>query len=222
MKKILYLLPVVMLSVLLACSGKKTEEVSTEIDTIPMMVTQIQQCSRLYTVEAHVHKIVTHDDEIKFKGSFLSKQFNVTLPGSARKVAIPMDATVKAYIDFAGFSEKNVRHKGEKIEIILPDPKVVLTSSKIDHEGIKQHVSLIRSDFTDKELSQYESEGRKGIIQDIPELGIIENARKSAANTLIPILQSMGFKEEDITVSFRKKFTLSDIATLLEESTAGK
>ena len=117
-----------------ACSKKQpTEEKANVIDTIPVMVMQIQKCSRLYTAEAHVHKIITHDDQLNLKGSFMKKDFNIHIPGSNRKVAIPMDATIKAYVDFEGFSQKNVSRKGDKIEIILPDPKLVLTSSKIDH-----------------------------------------------------------------------------------------
>ena len=205
-----------------SCSPKKTEEKVEVIDTIPVMVMQIQKCNRLYTAEAQVHKIVTHDDQIKLKGSFLKKTFNIEVPGSNRKVAIPVDATIKAYIDFKDFSTKNVNRRGEKIEIILPDPKVMLTGSKIDHEGIKQFVSFTRSNFSDAELSQYEQQGREGIIRDIPNMNIIETARQNAANTLIPMLIDMGFKEGNIKITFRKKFTLDDLKTLLDSSTIEK
>lgn len=222
MRKVSFYILSVLFLCFASCSHKDTEQDTPTIDTIPMLVTHIQQCSRLYTVEAHVHKIVTHDDDIKLKGSFLKTNFNITVPGSTRKVAIPMDATIKAYVDFNGFSEKNVLRHGDKIEIILPDPKVTLTGSKIDHEGIKQHVSLIRSDFSDKELSQYEQEGRKAVIRDIPNMQLLETARESAAHVLIPMLVDMGFKEENIKVSFRKKFTFSDIESLLEKTPVGK
>ncbi len=206
-----------MVIALASCSKKKTEEKVEVIDTIPVMVMQIQKCSRLYTAEAHVHKIVTHDDQIKLKGSFLKKTFNIEVPGSNRKVAIPMDATLKAYIDFKDFSAKNVNRKGGKIEIILPDPKVMLTGSKIDHEGIKQFVSFTRSNFSDAELTQYEQQGREGIIRDIPSMDLIETARQSAANTLIPMLIDMGFKEGNIKITFRKKFTLDDLKSIVME-----
>ena len=65
-----------------ACSKKQpTEEKVNVIDTIPVMVMQIQKCSRLYTAEAHVHKIITHDDQLNLKGSFLKKDFNIHIPG---------------------------------------------------------------------------------------------------------------------------------------------
>ena len=218
MKKVLFIILAVITTSLFSCSQNKTEDKVEVIDTIPVMVMQIQKCNRLYTAELQVHKIITHDDQIKLSGSFLKKTFNIEVPGSNRKVAIPMDATLKAYIDFKDFSSKNVKRKGKKIEIILPDPKVMLTSSKIDHEGVKQYVSLTRSNFTDAELSAYEQEGRNAIIQDIPNMDILETARQSAANTIIPMLKDMGLEEEDIKITFRKKFTLDDIKSILDQN----
>lgn len=220
MRKILFVaLSSAVIAVLASCSHPKRAEANNGvIDTIPVMVTQIQKCSRLYTAEAHVHKIITHDDQLNLKGSILKKEFSIHVPGSNRKVAIPMDATIKAYIDFQDFSAKNVSRKAEKIEIILPDPKLQLTSSKIDHKGTKQYVSLARSNYSDAELSKLEQQGRQSIINDIPRLDILEQARVSAAHTLIPLLKQAGFKEENIKISFRKKFTLGDIQSLLVDS----
>ena len=222
MKKLLFLLLVAIIYTFSSCSEKKTEEKKTVIDTIPMMVMQIQKCNRLYTTEIHVHKIVTHDDQLKLKGSIFKKDFNINVPGSNRKVAIPMDATLKAYIDFKDFGAQNINRKEEKIEITLPDPKIMLTSSKIDHEGVKQFVSLTRRNFNDAELSLYEQQGREGIIKDIPNMEVIETARQNAANILIPMLIEMGFKEENITITFRKKFSLDDLKTILDYSTIEK
>ena len=205
-----------------SCNKRKSEEQAKAIDTIPMLLMQIQKCSRLYTAEAQVHKIVTHDDQLKLKGSFLKTDFDIQVPGSNRKVAIPMDATIKAYIDFNGFDKQNIKSQGDKIEIILPDPKVMLTSSKIDHEGTRQFVSFVRSNYSDKELSALEQEGRKSIIKDIPHMDILETARQSAANILVPMLTDLGFQAENIKVSFRKKFTAADINSLLDRTTIEK
>ena len=223
MKKLLFIILSAMILAFSACSKKQpTEEKVNVIDTIPVMVMQIQKCSRLYTAEAHVHKIITHDDQLNLKGSFMKKDFNIHIPGSNRKVAIPMDATIKAYVDFEGFSQKNVSRKGDKIEIILPDPKLVLTSSKIDHKAVKQYVSLTRSNFTDAELTKLEQQGRQSIINDIPNIDLMEQAQFSAANTLIPMLIDMGFKEENIKISFRKKFTLQDLKGFISNGLSDK
>jgi len=202
-----------------SCSRHKTEQETVTIDTIPMMVMQIQKCSKLYTAEYKVHKIITHDDKMKLKGSFMKKDFSINLPLGSRKIAIPMDATLKAYIDFADFNEDNVKRQADKIEIILPDPHVTLTSTRINHDEIKQYVALTRSRFSDEELSSYERQGREAIIKDIPSMGMMDMARESAARTLIPMIEQMGFEESNITISFRKHYTLNDIKSLLDKTT---
>lgn len=200
------------------CTNKKsTEELAAKaLDTIPMLVTQVQQCSRLYTTEYHIHKIVTHDDKMKLSGSFLKQDFSINLPLGDRRIAIPMDATLKAYIDLSSFSNKNIQRNGKELIVTLPDPKIVLTSTKIDHKEVKQFVALTRHNFTDAELTSYEAQGRKQIIASIPQMGIIEQAQESAARQLVPIFTAMGYKESDITISFRKKFTISDLGQVVE------
>ena len=212
-----------MLLLLTACGGnKKAGRKAEPLDTIPMMVMQIQKCSKLYTAEYHLHKIVTHDDQMRLKGTFLAREFDITLPFGNRRIAIPMNATMKAYIDFSDFSEKNVRRRGKKIEIMLPDPKVELTQSKIDHQEIKKQVSILRGSFTDEEMANYERQGRAAILNDIPKLGIIGMAREGAAHTLIPMIMQMGYEENDITITFRKEFTLEDLPTLLDAKSIAK
>ena len=208
---------ILMLSVvmmLMACGQKTESEKPSEsvvIDTIPQMVMQIQQCSRLYTTEVKVHKIVTHDDVVRLKGNLMSKQFNIPLPLGDRKIAIPMDATLKAYIDFSEFDETSIERDGDKITILLPDPQVVLTSSKINQKEVKEYVGLVRAHFSDSELSNYEQQGRQAIINSIPEMNIIETAQANAARVLVPMIVQMGYREENITIAFRKNLTISDI-----------
>jgi hypothetical protein len=180
-----------------------------------MLVTQIQKCARLYTTEYHIHKIVTHDDVLKLKGNLLKQDIDITLPLGERKVAIPMDATLKAYIDFANFTEQHIERSGDKITILLPDPQVVLTSSKINQNGIREYVGLTRSHFTDKELSAYEQQGRQSILNSVPRLGIKQQAQENAARVLVPMLTEMGYKEENVTIAFRKNL---DIMSLINSN----
>jgi len=202
-----------------SCNGNKDKtqtESYTGIDTVPMLIMQIQKSSRLYTTEYHIHKIITHDDVVKLQGNLLKQNIDIKLPVGDRKVAIPIDATLKAYIDFSDFSEKNIERNGQKITILLPDPKVEMTSSKVNQREIKTFVGLVRSGFTDEEMTRYEQQGREAIIQSIPRLGIIDMAKASAARALVPMIQQMGFREEDITIAFRKEFKPYDIRKFLE------
>lgn len=205
-----------------SCSGGSTDSNDVKNDSLPLLVIQVQKCSRLYTTEFLVHKVVTHEDKLKLEGSVFEKRFSINLPLGERKIAIPMNATLKGFVDFSNFSIENIRQEGDKIEIILPDPQVALTSSKIDREGVKEYVALLRSNFSDEELTAYEQQGRQAIIKTIPKMGIVERARQSAANVLIPIIEKFGYKKEDITVSFRKDLTAKDITTLSEMPQTGK
>ena len=204
-----------------ACSeGKEQQTEQTtyqSIDTVPMLVVQVQKCSKLYTTEFKVHKIVTHDDVVRLKGSVLRQDYNIKIPLGDRKIAIPMDATLKAYIDFSQFSEKNIERSGDQITILLPDPKVTMTSSKIDQKNVRHYVAFARANFSDAEMSDYEQQGRAAIIQSIPELGIIDNAKENAARVLVPMLTQLGYREENITIAFRKDFNRNNIMRLLEQ-----
>lgn len=213
------------LAAMTACSGcgdgkVPQREVVMAVDSVPMMVMRIQKCSRLYTAEYNVRKIVTHDDVMRLKGNIMNTPVNIKLPVGDRKIAIPIRAKLKAYIDFSQFSEKNIEHDGDKITVILPDPKVALTSSGVDQKNIKQYVALTRTHFTDAEMAQYESQGRRAILESVPSLGIIEMAKENSARVLVPMFVQMGYKEENITVAFRKEYTVSDITRILEKGTA--
>ena len=196
--------------------AKQEAAIAQGIDTVPMLIMQVQKCSKLYTAEYRVHKIVTHDDALRLKGSLLKKQFDIKLPMADRKIAIPIDAKLKAYIDFNDFSEKNIERDGKKITIVLPDPQVSMTSSKIDQKNVRQYVALTRSDFSDAELADYQQQGRKAIIESIPKMGILESAQRNAAKVLVPMLRELGYAEEDITIAFRKQYGPKDMFSILK------
>ena len=224
MKKILIIVCIVVAVIIIGiimllsrCSTQKEEaQPEAPIDTMAVLIQKVEACSRLYTAEMHVHKIITHDDEKQLKGELLSVPFSVSLPFGDRKIAIPVDATIKAYVDMSGFSEKNVTIRGDKVEVVLPDPQIVLTHTKVDNEGIRKKVSLFRSDFTDEELTGYETLGRESIIQSLPKLNIIPMSREGAARILIPLLEQLGFKDENITITFRKNFMQGDLRKLIQ------
>ncbi len=202
-----------------SCGGKQPhEEEAAAIDTIPEMVMQIRKCSRLYTTECKIHKIVTHDDQLTMKGKFIGHDYNINLPLGQRKIAIPIDATVKAYVDLSAFTSDNVRKRGDKIEVVLPDPRIVVTATTIDHDMVKQYVPVLRRKFSSQELYNYTRQGRESIVGDIPKLGLVEHAQADAANIIIPIIMQLGYEEQNITVTFRKDFTPREIVSMVENS----
>ena len=188
------------------CISSSTEKEEERTDSVPRptLIMQLQRCSRLNTAEIKLHKIITHDDEMKLSGKLMGKELSVNIPAGKRKVAIPLYATVKASIDLGKMTDDDIVREGDKITIYLPQPDVEITETHIDHEGVRQFVAITRSNFSDEELQKYELEGRKSIEASLGSLGIENMARESAARQLIPIVQAFGFKDTDITITFRK------------------
>lgn len=184
-------------------SDNDDAETTEKIDTLPVMLMRIQQCSRINTAEVKVHKIITHSDQPRIQGKILGKELSLDIPSGKRKVAIPLYATVVASIDLSKMTAEDIQRDGENIEVFLPQPEVVITETHIDHDGIKQYVAFTRSNFSDEELQNFERQGRDAISKDITKLNIEKTARESAARQVIPIIQMLGYKPENITISFR-------------------
>ena len=215
MKTTFYFVIVLCLSLLSACRGEETKAEAVRVDTLSLVM-QVKECARLYTAEYEVHKLGLKDDPLRGKGNLFQRAFDVKVPIGERKVMIPLDVTLKAYIDFTGFGEKNVLRSGDRIVVTLPDPRVVVTSSRINHDEVKQFVSLTRSDYTSAELADFTRQGEDEILASVPQLGILEMARENAAHVLVPMLTRLGYDERNIVISFRKDFTTADMPLLLE------
>ena len=215
MKTTFYFVIVLCLSLLSACRGEETQAEAVRVDTLSLVM-QVKECARLYTAEYEVHKLVLKDDPLRVKGNLFQRAFDVKVPIGERKVMIPLDVTLKAYIDFTGFDQKNVLRSGDRIVVTLPDPRVVVTSSRINHDEVKQFVSLTRSDYTSAELADFTRQGEDEILASVPQLGILEMARENAAHVLVPMLTRLGYDERNIVISFRKDFTTADMPLLLD------
>lgn len=210
---------ILLTTLFVACSNKNEKNGDTEDarDSIPQLVLKISQSSRLYTSEYKIHKIITHDDVMKLNGSIFAKKFSLKLPLGDRKIAIPIDATLKGYVDMSTFSKENIHKTSDgKITVTLPDPHIIISGSKVDHNGIKQYVSFSRSDFSDEEMSNFEQQGMASIVESIPDLGIIENTREGAARIIVPMLTRMGYKEEDITIEFPQEYQGDALLGIIE------
>lgn len=186
-------------------NSSSTSETEVHRDTIATLVSKVQQQSRLYAADCKVHKVVLFTDQSQINGGLL--KFNKV---GYRKIAIPIDVTLKGYIDFSDFSVNNVQREGDLLVITLPDPKVTITASKIDHQQARQFVSLTRSNFTTDEVTRLAHQGVDSIRSHANSFGIIELARASAARTLIPIAQRLGYAENNVVVRYRKEFNKSD------------
>ncbi len=166
-----------------------------------VMISQIVNCAKLNTVQYNVHKLLTYEDLHAIEGSIFSEKISIPIPGE-RKLIVPIDATIKAYIDFSSFNSSNIDIQGEQLKITLPNPQIVLSSSKIDYKNEKQYLSWNRSRFTSEEIEKFTAQGRASILASMVNSDILDRSRISAYKTLLPILTAAGYKQENITISF--------------------
>lgn len=226
MNRTCFIIPFLFCALLLTgCGDKEVAPPPAEeqpIDTLQTILLKAQQCSRLYTTEFHIHKIVTYDDLISVSGKLFNQDYNLRLPVGHRKVAFPMDATLKGYIDMEQLTPENFTRDGERLTITLPNPQVMMTATKIDQASVREYVSLTRAHFSDHELSELEHQGREAIIRQIPDYGIAEQARINAARLLIPLATQLGFREENVTIVFSDDFKPESLTKLVKLNTSGQ
>ena len=207
-----------LLLLLVGCGkqGAKTKHKATT-DTVAVLATHISACSKLYTSQYDLRKIMVYTDTATINGNFLSQHIIVNVPFSDRRIAIPITATAKAYIDLGKLKKDDVVKRGDKIEIVLPDPEIVLTSTTIDHAGVKQKVGLLRHNFSDNEITKIQQTGRTELIKSLSQTNILEDAKANAARVIIPLAAQCGYKEENVTVTFRRNFGASDVPMLIRQ-----
>lgn len=180
-------------------------------DTVALLVRRVSRCARLYTTAYDIRKIVTHDDRLHVRGRVFSRDVSFEAPLGERKAAIPIDVTLKAYVDLSAFGPQNVERTPQGITLTLPDPQVVVTSSRVDHAGTRQYVDLARRRYSDAEMAAFARQGTDSILAHVDRYGIVEDARRTATRALMPILRGMGYDEESVTIQFRKDFTAADL-----------
>lgn len=194
----------------------QTNEVQapTAADSVRRLVMTVRSSARLYVTEMQVYKLVTNTDEPVLTGQVLGMPVNMPARIGKRRVLIPLDVTIKAYIDLQHFDERNVERTDSTLIVTLPDPQVVITASKIDNKGIRQYVDMARSRYTDAEITALARQGEDSIARHMAHYGIEREAQRSAANQLLPLLQQMGYKESQVTVRFKKTFTDNDFVRM--------
>ncbi|MCQ2234035.1 MAG: DUF4230 domain-containing protein [Paludibacteraceae bacterium] len=182
------------------CSCNQPQKERNNDDKLAELTLNISNCSRLYTTECQLRKIVAFND----KGALCLNNTEIISKPGERKIAIPIDVTVKAYVDFSGFKvDQIVRDSANNsISVLLPDPHIEITSSKVDYAGTREYVSAFRNRFSEEEKSEFTKQGIADAKKQMPEMKIIEHARISASQQLLPMFQMMGFN--NIQFTFRE------------------
>ena len=123
-----------------------------------------------------------------------------------RKILMSCKARIKAGIDLNEIREEDIKADGTKIEITLPQPKIV--SFEMDPRLVKtemKEVNGFRSDFSQDEKNRIMQLGEKAIRKDLKELRILEDANDNAKQFVREFYGQMGF--EEVIIHESKKST---------------
>lgn len=166
---------------LMSCSEdlqKKTESKMQEMAAL----------SELGTVEYTVTKVVKGSDVAWY-----------TI--GDRKILFSCQAKLKAGIDMSEFDPKSVVINEKSIEITLPQPKLLAMNMPADEAKIVyEKVGALRMSITAKERNELLQLGEADIREDVPNLGILDDARKNAEMFFRALLKQLGY--ERITIKF--------------------
>lgn len=167
-------------------------------DKRSLALSALENTPRLYVVQYNVHKILTYEDLSTLDGHLLGEKFSIPIVGD-RKIALPVDATIKGYIEFNGSTVDEV---DDKIIVTLPEPRLEMTSSIVDYDREKQYLSWNRFSFSEEEKESLLKTGKKKILQSLNRRDVMDRSRKSAFNALLPILEGCGYAPENVVIRF--------------------
>lgn len=181
MKKIL--LFVMIMTMFISCGPSQDELLSQKMQGLSEM-------AELGTVEYTVKKIVLADPDAWYKYGKRTIMFSCT-------------AFIKAGIDMKEFSPDNVKvdQESKSISVILPKAKIL--SFNMPPEEIKEEFIMVtgfRNKFSIEEKQNLLVLGEKDIKDDIPNMGIIEDAQANAKLFFTALFTQLGY--ERITIKF--------------------
>lgn len=196
-----------------ACSNAAPKEkVQEETVTSDAVIETVRRHSRLYTAEAQSKKTMTYTSQNKLSLKALGIDKSIDLPLGKTEATIPVTVTYKAYIDLGQVDSRNVRMDGETIRIILPDPIIVETACTVDHENESQQKQLLGKGLTYEQYQEMVRQAKESAWTELPDSAqqaVIETAKVSATELLIPQLRHLGFTK--IEIAYRDDFSLRQL-----------
>lgn len=202
-------------------SDIEQERQNIEAQCDSAVINAVRMHSMLYTAEAKSNKTMTYTSNNKLSFKFLGIEKDMNLPFSKTEATIPVTITYKAGIDLQTVTMDNIQilqypspdsDQPSTIIITLPDPVLVETAVQVDHENEK-----MKKEFLGKGLSyeQYQAllrQAKKEAWEELSEddiRAIVETAKVSATDLLLPQLRQLGFT--DIQINFRQDLDYGSI-----------
>lgn len=173
------------------CSSDKGESLT---DAALQRIDQISSERQLELVEYEVRKFVKAED----KGGFFSI--------GNKKILLSCKAYLQAGIDLSDFNPMTdvvIDEERKSVSITLPCPTLLSMEMPLDEIVVEdKKVAATRTDFKMADLNQILRLGEQQILDCVPTLGIIDEAKQNARLFFEPALKHLGFSS--VYVAFKQ------------------
>lgn len=184
--KIKHIIPFTALAILMLVGCSAINE-----QTIEGRVRQMAETSELGTVEYTVKKIVKCDDQQRF-----------TI--GDRKILFQSTAYLKAGIKLDHFTADDIQIDEKIVTINLPHAELLSFNMPAEETiTVFENYGFFRSRFSAEEQNEILTLGEKDIREDVPNLGILQDAERNAKDVFTALLTQMGFNQ--VNVNFKEK-----------------
>lgn len=173
-----------------ALAGLMLTGCSNKEQVIAEHVQQMAESAELGTVEYTVKKIVKCNDKQRF-----------TI--GDRKILFQSTAYLKAGVKLDGFSAEDVQISGKNVTVNLPHAELLSFNMPAEEtQTVFENYGFFRSQFSADEQNEILTLGEKDIREDVPNLGILQDAEQNVKDIFTALLMQMGF--ENITINFKE------------------
>ena len=177
------------------------------------IVSAIRQHSRIYTAEATSHKTMTYTSNNKLSFNIGGVEKGINLPFGKTEATIPVSVTYKAYIDLDRVTDKNIDIVNDTTLIVtLPDPVILQTALAIDHDKEQMTKEIFGKALTAEQYKQLVRQAKESAwneLDDNDQRAIVETAKVSASDILLPQLRALGFRK--IIIDYRQDYTIEKL-----------
>ena len=180
-----FMVPICSLSLLMlfGCSFQE--------DMLKQRVQSMAETAELGTVEYIVKKIVKTNDE---------QWYSV----GDRKILFQSTAYLKAGVDLGDFTTDNIHIEGKNVTVTLPHAKLLSFNMPAEEtQTVFENYGFFRSRFSADEQNHILQLGEKDIREDVPNLGILQDAEQNVKDVFTAMLSQMGF--ESVNVKFEEE-----------------
>lgn len=190
MRRFLFLTIACASLMLTSCTKEEIPQLSLD-QKLNQKMSEMSEVAELGSVEYTINKIIKASDDATW--------YKV----GDRKILFNCTAYMKAGIDMREFdaSKVQVNEADKSVVMVLPHAKMLSFNMPPEKSTlVYEDISTFRSHFSAVDRNHLLQLGEKDILNDVPNLGILEDAEKNASSFFRSLLRQLGF--EKVTIKF--------------------